>query len=124
MRLLFRLLAGAALIAVLTVTALTADLLFNKGRGLGVLLGRDRLIEACRPPLIVKLKAAGFEPDDLLFDDRQTITVSSSQRTLAGPFTFSDGVSQSRVDGLMACVVDGPTVTVEVRTRSTPLRTT
>ncbi len=124
MRLLFRLLAGAMLIAVLLVGTLTADLLLNRGRGLGALMGRDRLIEACRPPLVAKLKAAGFEPDDILFDEGQTLTVTPARRTLAGPFTFADGVSQARVDGLLACVVEDRTVTVEVRTRSTPLRAT
>ena len=124
MRLVFRLLAGAVLVAVLLVGLLLADLLLDEGQGLGALLGRDRLIEACRPPLIAKLRAAGFEPDDILFDDRQTVTVTPSRRTLAGPFTFADGASQARVDGLIACVVDARTVTVEVRTRSTPLRAT
>lgn len=124
MRLLFRLLAGAALLAVLLVGATLADLAFNRGRGLGALLGRDALIEACRPALIVRLKAAGFEPADVAFDEAQTVTVATAQRTLAGAFTFADGASQARVDGLIACVVDGRTVTVEVRTRSTPLRAT
>lgn len=124
MRLLLRLVAGAVLIGALLVGLLGADLLLNRGRGLGVLMGRDRLIEACRPPLIAKLKAAGFEPDDILFDEGQTVTVTPTRRTLAGPFTFADGVSQARVDGLIACVVEDRAVTVEVRTRSTPLRAT
>lgn len=124
MHLVFRLLAGLVLLAVLLVGASLADLIFNHGRGLGLLLGRDALIAACRPPLIAKLKAAGFEPADIEFGDAQTVTVATAQRTLAGTFTFADGASQARVDGLLACVVEGQTVSVEVRTRSTPMRAT
>lgn len=124
MRLLFRFLVGAVLIGVVLVGTLLADLMLNGGRGLGILLGRDRLIAACRPPLIAKLRAAGFEPDDILFEKGETVTVTTSQRTFAGPFTFEDGGAQTRVDGLIACVVNDRSVTVEVRTRSTPLRAT
>lgn len=124
MRLVLRLLAGAALLAVLLVGASLADLMFNRGRNLGALLGRDALIEACRPPLIAKLKAAGFDPADVEFDEAQTVTVATAQRTLAGAFTFADGSSHVRVDGLSACVVSGRTINIEVRTRSTPVRAT
>ena len=110
------------LLGVLLVGATVADLVFDQGRGLGALLGRDAMIEACRPPLIIKLKAAGFEPVDVEFQEPQNVTIAPAQRTLAGAFTFADGASQARVDGLVACVVEGRMVSVEVRTRSTPMR--
>ena len=80
---------------------------------------------ACRPVLETQLRAAGFEPGDLAFNDDLTITASTGVgRTLSGGFTFADGASATRVDGLLGCVVSGKTVTVDMKTRTTPLRAT
>lgn len=125
MRLILRLLGGAVLLAVLLAAVALADLVFNERRLTYVALGRDQLVAACRPPLIARLVEAGFQPDDVVFGPAPDIAVSTTTgRTLTDSFTFADGSLRSRVDGLLACGVRGTTVTVEVRTRSTPLRAT
>ena len=125
MRLIFRLLGGAALAAGLLAAAALADLAFNERRLAYAVLGRDGLVAACRPPLIAKLVADGFQPDDVEFGPSPDIAVSTATgRTLTDSFTFADGALHARVDGLVACGVQGSSVIVEVRTRSTPLRAT
>ncbi len=125
MRFLLRLFAAAMLAAVLVVAVIAGDFFFNNHRLLYAVMGRDTLVAACRPVLETKLKAAGFEPQDLAFGGDVALSFSTvTGRALTGSFTFEDGASQTRVDGIVACSVVGQTVTVEMRTLTTPMRAT
>ena len=74
------------------------------------------------------LAGKGFTPTDLTFDRRPSIAFAAGSlgagRTLASPFTFTDGPDGPRVDGTAVCHVSGQTVTVTVDVDRLPLRTT
>lgn len=125
MRLLLRLLVVAVLAVVVLAGVALYDLVFRGGQLVYGALGRDALVASCRPALLARLAESGFQPADLDFDERPTVTASTlTGRTLSGRFTFQDGVGGARVDGVAACVVKDGTVTIEVRTGTTPVRST
>jgi hypothetical protein len=116
-------LLGAGLVVVLLIAA--ADVTFNRQRILYGLLGRDATVRACTQALSVRLRTAGFEPSDIEFGGTPDLALSSlAGRTLKDTFTFRDGAAEARVDGIVACVLDGGTATVDFRTASTPIRPT
>jgi hypothetical protein len=124
-RVALRLVACAAGLLVLVALGFVADLTLNRRRVLYALLGRDGIVAACRPPLEARLRNDGFEPTDIEFGEAPDITLSTGAgRTLADTFTFADGASQTRVDGALACSVKGATVSIDVRTTTTPTRAT
>ena len=119
------LLAAALAVPVLLALLLLGDGLLNGQRLFYGLLGRERAERACAAVLADKLRAAGFQPSDLVFGDRPDLSVSTATGTsLKSTFTFQDGAAGTRVDGILACVVHGPAVTVEFRTRTAPVRAT
>ena len=125
MRRLLLILAGAASAAVFGAVVLVCDLVFDDGRIADALLGRDGLEKACTPLLSDKLRDAGFEPREIDLGARPDIAVASGAgRTFKDTFTFQDGAAGSRVDGVVACVVDGDAVTVDFRTTAPPVRAT
>lgn len=125
MKRLLLILAGAALAAVLGAIGVVSDLVFDDGRIAYALLGRDGLEKACTPSLSDKLRDAGYEPRDIDLGARPDIAVASGAgRTFKDTFTFQDGAAGSRVDGVVACVVNGDGVTVDFRTAAPPVRST
>lgn len=124
-RFLLRFLLVAVLLAFLAAAGLMWDVIFNQHRLVYLLLGRDQIVAACRPPLDQRLRKMGFEPSDIAFDDAPDISVSSSTgKTLSGHFTFADGATGTRVDGVVTCSIRDGHATVEVTTETTPLRAT
>ena len=120
-----RLTLSAVAVVVLATAAFFGDLALNQSRLFYMVLGRDGLVATCRDPMIEKLRESGFEPGDIEFGDTPGITLSSlTGKTLRDSFTFADGVSQTRVDGIVACSVRGASVTVAVRTATSPVRAT
>ena len=100
-----------------------ADLALNDGRILYRLIGRNAIAEACLPELKRSLAERGFAPADLELDPHPDIAVAfGGPKTLGAGFTFQDGPAQTRVDGIMACVVDATNVHVEFRTTAKPVR--
>ncbi len=125
MRLVLKILAAATALLVLIMLLVIGDLVFNQRRMFYALLGRDALVAACAPPLADKLKRAGFEPTDVEFGDTPDITISTATgKTFADTFTFQDGAAGVRVDGILACVIRGDAVSVDFKTKATPLRAT
>ncbi|WP_131114324.1 hypothetical protein [Lichenihabitans psoromatis] len=125
MRLMFKTLIGLVALAALVVLALVWDLAFNQQHVLKAVLGRDRVVQACSPALVTKLKAAGFDPVDLTFDDRPDLAFSSLfAQNLQGRFTFLDGTAGGRVDGVVACIATQDMVRVDFRTTVRPVRAT
>lgn len=115
--------AGALLAVALGGVALLVDLRFDGGRVLQAALGGDALAEACRGPLERRLADRGFEPADVVFGPEPTLgSPWDRRRTFGDSFTFRDGAAAVRVDGVVACVVSGPDVSVEFRVSSAPHR--
>ena len=86
-------------------------------------LGSDALAEACRAPLARRLAERGFEPEEVEFGPEPTTGPPwGRERSFGASFTFRDGAAALRVDGVMACVVSGESVTVEFRVSSSPRR--
>lgn len=121
-----KLIAAVALLGLLALGGLVADTVWNDGRVLSTLLGRDRLVAQCLPPLRDTLVQRGFSPTDVEVGTAVSIAVASGSfgrvRVLSGPFTFSDGPNGARVDGRLACRVSGAKTEVEVDVDGTPLR--
>ena len=125
MRLFLKMLAAMVAILVVAGLAVVGDVALDGGRLISALLGRDRLIAACSPALVDKLKGAGFQPGEVMFGDSPDIAVSTlTGRSFRDTFTFTDGAAETRVDGIMACILSGTAVTVEFRTSRTPVRAT
>lgn len=115
--------AGAALVLALGAALVLGDWMFGRGRLLGAALGSASLAEACREPLVRHLAERGFEPGDVEFGPTPRLGAPwSRERTFGDSFTFQDGAGETRVDGVMACVVSGAGVTVEFRVGSAPRR--
>lgn len=114
MRTLLLIASGAVLAVAVGGLALVADR--NGGRGLDALTGRDRLVAACAPVLAARLRDAGFEPREI------ELGAAPAGRMLRGSFTFRDGALGTRVDGIVACTVEGATVTLNFRTSGPPVR--
>lgn len=125
MRLTFRITVYATALLVLAMLAVIGDLVLNKRRLFYAMLGRDGVVAACMPVLTGKLRDAGFEPAELELGDTPDITISTAAgKTLQDTFTFADGASATRVDGIVACALKGTQVTLEFRTLTTPTRAT
>lgn len=125
MRLTFRLLVYATALLVLTMVAFIGDLVLNKRRLFYAMLGRDGMVAACTPLLTGKLREAGFEPAEIELGETPDITISmAAGKTFKDTFTFADGASASRIDGIVACAKKGADVTLDFRTRTTPVRAT
>lgn len=123
MRWLLRLLFLGVVLTVLAGAVALWDVTANGARLFYGLMGRDRIEAACLPVLAAQLRQDGFEPSDITFGERPSIASATGSGTrLDNDFTFLDGAAQARVDGAMACAVEGETVTVRARTRSTPVR--
>jgi len=122
-RLVVRILAGTGAVGVVVVLLGLGDFFFNGRQIFYALLGRDKIVQACSPMLVAKLKSAGFEPAEVMLGDEPQIAVSGFTGTsLQDSFTFRDGAAGSRVDGILACIVKGNAVTVDFRTSTTPER--
>lgn len=102
------------------------DVGWNHGRLFATLLGRDRLVAQCVPGVRTALTERGFTPTDIEVGAPVSIGFASggfgSSRVLSGPFTFTDGPNGPRVDGRLACHVQGKEVRVEVDVDGLPLR--
>ena len=115
--------AAVLAVPVLLAAAFGYDTFFNGRRMTYALLGRDGVVAACTPALTARLREAGFQPYDLEFGSTPDLAVATGVgKRLKGPFTFQDGAIGVRVDGIVACVVDGPRVTVDFRTSAAPVR--
>ncbi len=115
--------AGALLAVALGGILLLADLRFDGGRALQAAMGSEALAEACRGPLQQRLTERGFEPDDVAFGPEPTLgSPWGRERSFGDSFTFRDGAAADRVDGVVACVVSGSGVTVDIRVGSNPHR--
>ncbi len=100
-----------------------ADLWLDHGQLIALALGREALIQSCSASLTGRLEQKGFEPSDLDVDTHPTLDMPwRSVRSIEGHFTFLDGPEQTRVDGVMACLVSRTGVTVDFRVASTPHR--
>lgn len=120
-------LAGGIVLAFLCLAASAAalDVAFNDARLLDAVTGRSRLEATCLPELERELADRGFSPADIEMSPRPDATHRLwRRRSLAAEFTFQDGPQASRIDGVMACVLDGTSVHVEVKTRGRPVRAT
>jgi hypothetical protein len=114
---------GLVLAAGLGAAAVLTDATFNDGRILSVLMGRDRLVAACLPELKKNLAQDGYEPTDIEIVPEPSIGLDFGRSgKLAGRFTFADGPGESRIDGIMACLVVGPAVHVDFRATALPRR--
>ena len=115
---------GVMAAAVLAVAGLAAaDLWLNHGRFIVLALGQDELVKSCSASLTGRLAQKGFEPSDLDLDARPALDVPwRSVRSIEGHFTFLDGPEQTRVDGVMACLVSRTGVTVDFQVASAPHR--
>lgn len=115
--------AGAALTVALGVLVVLGDLRFDGGRLIHVAMGSDALAESCRTPLIDRLAERGFQPDDVEFGPAPTLGPPWDRaRTFGDSFTFRDGAGQVRVDGVVACAIQGTSVTIDFRVASNPHR--
>ena len=125
MRLALKILAVSTALLVLVMLLVLGDLVLNRRRVFYAMLGRDRLVEACMPALVAKLKASGFEPADVALGETPDITISTATgRSFQDTFTFQDGAAQARVDGVLACLVKDGMTTVEFKTSVSPVRAT
>ncbi len=115
--------AGALLTAALGGAAVLGDVRFGGGRLLHAAMGSDALAAACQAPLERRLAEKGFQPDDVEFGPAPTLgSPWAPERTFGDSFTFRDGAAEVRVDGVVACVVSGASVTVDFRVGSSPHR--
>ena len=119
-----RLSVGITAAAALTAAGFaTMDVWLDHGRLLFLALGRDELVKSCSASLTGRLAEKGFEPNDLDVEARPTLEIPwRAVRSLEGHFTFLDGPEQTRVDGVMACLVSRTGVTVDFRVASAPHR--
>ena len=116
--------AGACLVVAIGGVVLFAELRLDGGRLIRAALGDGELIDLCRPPLVRHLVDSGFEPNDITFGPAPVLgSPWAKDRSFGDGFTFTDGAAGTRVDGVMACVVSGRGVTVDVRVGSAPHRT-
>ena len=123
MRVIARTVAVLLLVPLALAGAGLADLTLNDGRILYRLVGRNAIAEACLPELKRGLAERGFAPADLELDPHPDIAVAfGAPKTLGAGFTFQDGPAETRVDGIMACVVGATNVHVEFRTNARPVR--
>ena len=120
----FRLSLGITAVAALAAAGFAAlDVWLDHGRFVFLALGRDELVKSCSASLTGRLAAKGFEPSDLDVEAKPTLDVPwRSVRSIEGRFTFLDGPEQTRVDGVMACLVSRTGVTVDFRVASAPHR--
>lgn len=99
---------------------------WNSGRVLATLLGRDRLVAECLPGVRTALTERGFTPTDVEVGVPVSIGFASggfaTSRVLSGPFTFTDGPNGPRVDGRLACHVQGKEIRVDVDVDGRPMR--
>ena len=118
------LVAGGMLLAVaLGGAAILGDLRFDGGRLLHAAMGSADLADACRAPLVRRLTERGFQPDDVEFGPEPTLgSPWARERSFGDSFTFRDGIEGARIDGVVACVVPGATVTVDFRVAQNPHR--
>ncbi len=115
--------AGALMAVALGGIVLLFDLRFTGGRLVHAALGGDALAEICRPPLEQRLSERGFQPADLEFGPEPTLgSPWAHERKFGDSFSFRDGAAATRVDGVVACVVSGPDVTVDFRVAANPHR--
>ncbi len=119
-----RLSLGIMVAAILTAAGFAAaDLWLDHGRLIVLALGRGELVKSCSASLTGRLEQRGFEPSDLDVDAHPTLDMPwRSVRSIEGHFTFLDGPEQTRVDGVMACLVSRTGVTVDFRVASPPHR--
>lgn len=119
-----RLCLGVLAAVVLAVSGFAAaDLWFDHGRLIVSALGREALVKSCSASLTGRLEQRGFQPSDLDVDAHPTLDLPwRSVRSVEGHFTFLDGPEQTRVDGVMACLVGRTGVTVDFRVGSSPHR--
>ena len=86
-------------------------------------MGSADLADACRTPLVRRLAERGFQPDEVEFGPEPTLgSPWARERSFGDSFTFRDGAEGTRVDGVVACVVSGPGVTVDFRVAQSPHR--
>ena len=128
MRFLVRLIAAVVLGGILFVGGFVADAVWNRSGLLSAAVGRDALIEGCTPATRESLVGKGFSPTDLVFGDQPSIGVNygagQASRSLDAPITFSDGANGPVVNGHVACLVRGRSVTAEVDVDDLPRRVT
>ena len=119
-----RLSLGITAAAALAAAGFAAmDVWLDHGRLVFLALGRDELVKSCSASLTGRLAEKGFEPSDLDVEARPTLDVPwRSVKSIEGHFTFRDGPEQTRVDGVMACLVSRTGVTVDFRVGSAPHR--
>lgn len=123
MSLILKLIGAFVLLPLMLAAGAIADFSLNDGRVLYALMGRDGLIEACLPELNKGLADRGFSPAGLEIDPHPSISVGLGRpKTLGADFTFQDGAAETRVDGIMACVVGKNDVHVDFRTNARPIR--
>lgn len=118
---------GAVLLCgVLLAAGFVYDAGWNDGRLVATLLGRDRLVAQCLPGVRTALTERGFTPTDVEVGAPVSIGFASggfgSSRLLSGPFTFTDGPNGQRVDGRLACRVQGTEIRVDVEVDGLPMR--
>jgi hypothetical protein len=122
----FRIIAAAAVLALLVGAGLVADNNWNEGRLFYAAMGRDALVGLCVPPAQQVLERRGFTPLDFAVGQRPSIAFASGtlgrSRVLSAPFTFSDGPDGREIDGHLVCAVRGQAVEVTVDVDATPLR--
>lgn len=124
MSLVLKAIGAVALVPLALAAAVVTDFGLDDGRLVYALLGRNTIVEACLPELKKGLAARGFAPEDVEINPHPDIAVALGQpKSLAAEFTFEDGPAQTRIEGVMACVVGRNDVHVDFRTDATPVRT-
>lgn len=118
---------GAVLLCgILLAAGFVYDAGWNDGRLVASLLGRDRLVAECMPGVRTALTQRGFTPTDVEVGAPVSIGFASggfgSSRLLSGPFTFTDGPNGQRIDGRLACHVQGKEIRVDVDVDGLPMR--
>ena len=115
--------AGMLLAVALGGVVILGDLRFDGGRLLHAAMGSADLADACRTPLVRELAERGFQPDEVEFGPEPTLgSPWAWERSFGDSFTFRDGAEGTRVDGVVACVMSGPGVTVDFRVAQNPHR--
>ena len=115
--------AGMLLAVALGGIVILGDLRFDNGRLVQAAMGSADLADACRAPLVGRRAERGFQPDELEFGPEPTLgSPWARERSFGDSFTFRDGIEGARVDGVVACVVSGGTVTVDFRVAQAPHR--
>ncbi len=103
--------------------AVAVCIVLDGGRVLDAVTGRTSLEAMCLPELRKELAGRGFSPTDIELVPRGAAPSALWRpRSYAADFTFQDGPGATRVDGIMACILDASEVRVDVRTRGQPIR--